>query len=619
MLPVLAALLCLTALLTVLGLDAAVSDGNGLQSLIADLFPSREEPPEELPQEEPPPVTLEILPELTFKDVPAESGCCDALRYLTHYGYLGGMSEEQFAPEELVDRATVITALYRMSGEEAPDMGLSFSDVDEDLWYADAVTWGASAGVVTGEMGDRFAPEQAITRGELAVTVYRCALRFGCDMTVSGDLSAYLDGERVPPDMVEPLSWALERGFFRTVIRDEIFPLLPVNRLQLAEVLVGLCAARGDSLAREIHLAMPEKAPAVSALDHDAAQQVVETAAKKYGAVGVQVAVIENGTLTDTFAWGWAARNMTPMTTSHKIRIASVSKVLVGLAAILLQEEGVISLDESIGTYWECDAVNPYHRDTPVTVRSLLTHTSSVINAGDTVSRSYDRVREKLAGNGYSQSKPGAATSWSYNNYAYGVLGMTLELASGEYLSDVLDERLFSAMSIDGAFYAGELEGKKLVASLYRQNDTVALSAAAQRRLTRGAYPGASGLPFSGWFTVSARDLGKVVALLAGDGKYEGFSLMDPASIEMMETVFPLSDGSYQGIPMRWRRGLYGRDGIFYHTGSAYGVYTCVSYDPATGDGVVVLTTGASGSRDGNGIYSICSDISRYIYGALKE
>ena len=55
-----------------------------------------------------------------------------------------------------------------------------------------------------------------------------------------------------------------------------------------------------------------------------------------------------------------------PQNLVHKIRSASISKVAVGMAAMILREEGVIDLDESIGTYWDVPVSNPAHPDIPV-------------------------------------------------------------------------------------------------------------------------------------------------------------------------------------------------------------------------------------------------------------
>ena len=112
-----------------------------------------------------------------------------------------------------------------------------------------------------------------------------------------------------------------------------------------------------------------------------------------------------------------------------------------------------------------------------------------------------------------------------------------------------------------------------------------------------------------------------MAALLASDGYYEGLRLMQPGSVELMETrnETKLPDGTYQAIPLRSQDQLYGRDNLYYHTGSAYGVFNLFSYDPAARDGVVVLTVGASGAKDDRNIYAVCSEISQGIYEAIKK
>lgn len=614
--------ICLAALLTSLVLSAVVSareSGQDNPAAVPLTQESELEPKTEPEEPEKPPLTLEMLPTLLFTDITEDDPCRDVLRYTSHYGYMGGVTADTFSPLESASRAAVITVLHRMSGEEAPAYDGRFTDVAADSWYAAAVAWGVEAGIVSGVSETSFAPDRSITRSQLAAMLSRFAAYLGHNTTPAGDLSAYLDAGKVEPYAVAPLSWALENDMYRISVRNEILPDLPVSRLQLACALVALSAVQGDTLAAKIVTALPEKTETVSALDRETAQQAVDAAAKKYGAIGVQVAVIKNGAVTDTFAYGWATKDTAPMTADHKMRIASISKVAVGTAAMILMEDGIVDLDESIGTYWGIETANPYYKDIPISIRTILTHTSSIIDAGDDVSRAYDNVLSKLQKGYYSKMKPGDSGSWNYNNYAFSVLGMTLELASNQFLTDVLRDRLFTPMEIDGAFYAGELENTDLLATLYYNGGTVARSVATQKDMKHPDHPGDSGSPFAGGLAVSAADLGKFVVLLTGDGVYEGVQLLDAESVALMETVFPVSDGSSQGIPLRWRSNLYGRDEIYYHTGSAYGVFNCMSYDPATGDGVVVLTTGASGSKDENNIYNIASDIASHMYAQMKE
>ncbi len=356
----------------------------------------------------------------------------------------------------------------------------------------------------------------------------------------------------------------------------------------------------------------------VAAEYHEEIQTAIDAAGETYGAVGIQVAVIENGVVSDTFAYGWATVGEEAMTAEHKMRVASISKVVIGMAAMLLQEDGIIDLDADIGAYWNAVVQNPAYPDNAITIRSMLTHTSSIICYGDEYSADYESVLQRFS-YGYDNLVPGSIDSWCYNNYVFRVLGMTLELAANQSLDDILQEKLYAALEIDASFASGDIAETDKLVTLYRDTGEISRTVETQKSLHMPEEPGQDGSYFAGGLTISAADLAKLVALLASDGQYNGTQLLDADSIEEMEDYIsqPLSDGSYQAMPLFYRQDLYGRDEIYYHTGTAYGVYSCISYDPNTGDGIVVLTTGADGSVDECGISKICSEINSYIYNIL--
>ena len=356
----------------------------------------------------------------------------------------------------------------------------------------------------------------------------------------------------------------------------------------------------------------PEE-PAVP-LDHEAIQAEVERIAEEYGAMGMQVAIINDGEVAGSYACGWATYDSDPMTTEHKIRVASVSKVIVAMAAMALDEDGVVDIDESIGEYWGVEAVNPSFPDDPVSIRTIMSHTSSIGAYSDYNSVGSGTIRSRL-GYGYSQSRPGDISGWIYNNYAFGVLGSTLEIAAGKILDDVLDEQFFDALDIDASFAYGDVENTDLLATIYR-GYWVEQSLGFEKSLHLNSTPGENALFFAGSLTISAEDLAKLIAVLANDGVYDGEQLLEKSSVETMEEYYdePLSDGSYQAHPMLYVLDMYGRTGVYYHPGTAYGSYNIVSYDPETGDGIVVLTTGASDACDRYEIYSVADEISEYVY-----
>lgn len=538
--------------------------------------------PEETTQPKSP---LEQIRTQSFTDIAADSADYDVACYMRHYDIMD-VTDGAFLPYAPVIRADAAETFCRLTGK----------NLQQELAEQNA----------------------NVTRAQLAVMLYETAKYLGYDTQVSGTELAYIDAQQVAAEKKEALLWASEKGLLRSFAGQRFLPDIAVSRLQLAQAMVALKAMDPeDVVAQEIMTAMPVRNSESAAVNnHDAIQAVVDAVAQKYSADGLQVAVVENGVVTDTYAYGWATKNTDPMTADHKLRVASISKVVVGITAQLLREEGIIDLDGDISNYWGVTVKNPRHPNTPITIRSLLTHTSSIVIAGDDVSRAYKSVKAKLQGGYYSGGVPGDIASWGYNNYAFGVLGMTLELAANRITDDILKDRLYTAMDIDGAFGSGDIQNTDMLATLYQADGTVARTVAKQKGLHSSDKPGAKGSFFAGGLTISAYDLAKLTALLAGDGRYEGVQLLQPESVGEMETYIeqPTPDGSYQAHPMRYWPDLYGRKGIFFHTGSAYGVFNAMTYDPVTGDGVVVLTTGASGAKDAYGIYKVCAEINAEIY-----
>ena len=364
----------------------------------------------------------------------------------------------------------------------------------------------------------------------------------------------------------------------------------------------------------------PEPEPSITQAQLDGA---VAAAGEAHGAMGVQAAVIEGGQVALQSAWGWAVRDSVAMTPEHKLRCASLTKVAVGLSAALLLDGGVVEPDADIARYWGSPVVNPSYPDTPVTVDSLLTHTSSLIDSTSLSALKGTAARARLAGSGYRAVRPGDLSGWAYNNYGFSVLGMTLELAAGQVLDDVLDEGLLTPLGVDAAFEPGSVEHTQLLAPLY-QGGGVSRTVGEMLGYVCYPQPGYRGNFFAGGFTCSAGDMAQLTALLARDGEYQGEQLLSPEAVAYLETplaqpVTHKESTFCQCRPLRLQYGMYGREAIYYHTGSAYGFYGLLSYDPAAGDGVVVFTTGADGVTDEYGVYAVCGEIARAVYSPAQE
>lgn len=575
--------------------------------------------PAATPEPTPAPVTLDDIRALTFSDVEKGTPTADCVSYAAYHGILMGVGDGHFDPDSLVTRAMAVTVLYRMSGETAGP-AQAFSDVSADDWFAPAAAWAAKEGIATGYEDGTFRPHLPVTRAQLSALFYRIA---GAprEMNKEQFLSEFTDGTQVPDYARESMAWALGNALFAGMVSDTIYPGLSVTRAQLAQMLTAYLAATEEApLAKAAASSLSVSEYRFTDVARVQIQAAVDAAAKKYGAVGMQVAVIHNGEVIESFAAGWATKKTDPMTVDHKLRVASLSKVDVALAAMVLWDQGIIDLDESIGTYWGTTMRNPYYKTTPVSIRSILSHTSSIGLFEDASLRS-SAVRSKLtSSSGYSYMKPGALSSYGYNNYAFGVLGMTLELAAGKNLNQVMAP-IFSTLDIDVSYFSGNIKDSSLHTTIYNHDGSVGRSLSTARGNVAPSSPGGNGAFFSGGFTASAKDQAALVALLAGDGKFQGVPLLSKEAVELMESPLGyISDGGYyQCHPLRYQEDLYGRDKLYYHTGSAFGVYNLLSYDPDTGDGVVVFTSGASAAKDSRGIYAVCGSVSATVYDLLLD
>ena len=357
-----------------------------------------------------------------------------------------------------------------------------------------------------------------------------------------------------------------------------------------------------------------------STLTQEQIDAVLNEVMEEYSATAISVGVIQDGVVTGSGAWGWAVKNERELTADTKLRAASLSKLSVGMSAMAMAEEGLLELDAPLSAYWGEDVYNPYSRAQP-SAYSLMTHTSSLMDLE--TQGGLSNLRGKLR-TYWRNMEPGDGGYWYYSNFGFCVLGTTLELASNEVLNDYLQSRFLEPLGVRASIFSGKLEADEL-ASLYNSYGELELSASAQASFAVPTEIGAGAAYYPGGLTISARDLAKLVAILANDGVYDGVRYLSAESVADMETprfAVDYLEGTWpfeQCLVLRRQSDLMGRDAIYYHTGSAYGVYSLYSYDPDTGDGVVVITVGTPYRRNQRGLYALCADISERLYAEMED
>lgn len=170
-----------------------------------------------------------------FVDVQPDDWYIDVVKYALENGLMTGVSETEFAPDLATTRGMVASVLYRLEGgPEAEDAG--FSDVSADAWYADAVNWAASVGVVAG-YGDAFGANDAITREQLAAILCNYAAYKGEDVSSGAALDGYSDAASVSDWAGESVEWAVAEGLLSGVTNNELAPQGSATRAQVAAML----------------------------------------------------------------------------------------------------------------------------------------------------------------------------------------------------------------------------------------------------------------------------------------------------------------------------------------------------------------------------------------------
>ena len=176
--------------------------------------------------------------ELPFRDVRPEDWFYADVRYVYEAGLMNGTAEGLFSPDLFTSRAMIVTVLWRLSGSPVVNYYMPFADVDQASWYAEAVRWAASCGIVAGYGNGNFGPNDPITREQLAAILYRCAAYRQEDTSIGADTNilSFTDAASVSEYAVPALQWACGAGILQGA-DGALLPTHPATRAQTAAML----------------------------------------------------------------------------------------------------------------------------------------------------------------------------------------------------------------------------------------------------------------------------------------------------------------------------------------------------------------------------------------------
>lgn len=162
-----------------------------------------------------------------------------------------GRRVKYFDPNEPVTRAQLATILWRMEGEPTTGLTMQYTDVYETSWYADAVRWAQASDVMDGYTVLEFAPNDTVTREQLALILWRYArYRNGFVPTIDDpEFDTSIDLVYLSPDAAAAMRWALGFGIMTYTKtwrgKNMLMPQEELSRATMATILMRFCLDMG--------------------------------------------------------------------------------------------------------------------------------------------------------------------------------------------------------------------------------------------------------------------------------------------------------------------------------------------------------------------------------------
>lgn len=349
------------------------------------------------------------------------------------------------------------------------------------------------------------------------------------------------------------------------------------------------------------------------------------------------IGVIKDGEIIFCEAVGDMNLNGDAATGDTKYRIASISKLNTAIAVWQLIEQGLIDPDADASEYLGFELRNPNFPDTPITVRMIMSHTSSIregnynIPYGRHISDYFTPGNVCYYKDCWAPAEEAPGEYFSYCNMNYCLIGTIIENVSGERFDQYMVNHIYAPMGLSCSFNVSEMspEAQAQIGTLYRKfnaagrYDPINGKWTAQCDDFTNGYPnndysdyeiGTNGSIFGpmGSLRISTRELCEIMLMFCNGGTYNGVQILKPETIEQMFTPVwtydpELENGdTYWGLMTCYGAGphiftntdfgdrmIVGQDLPFAgHTAEAYGLLGGMGFDRETGNGIIYIVAG---------------------------
>lgn len=338
--------------------------------------------------------------------------------------------------------------------------------------------------------------------------------------------------------------------------------------------------------------------------DTESVEAQIRQITKDHETVNLQVAVVKGNEIIYTHSFGWKDKETeTPLSDSDIFRIASISKSFSSTAIMQLVEAGKVSLDADVSDLIGFQVRNPNFPDIPITLRMLLSHTSS-LNDSQKYS-SLDIInpdKNPKWKNSYSDYAPGKG--YKYCNLNYNTIGAIIERITGQRFDLYIKQHILDPLGLYGG-HCTDLLNQDLFAQIYRfdaETGEHIKSLASYKPLGdklksyRIGYD-APMLSPTGNMKINATDLAKYLIMHKNQGVYHGVRILSEASAKQMQAqAVEIKPDSYYGFALGTYDDFAAIPGkrIQGHGGSMYGMRSGMYFNREDDFGIVIIGSGSN-------------------------
>ena len=335
------------------------------------------------------------------------------------------------------------------------------------------------------------------------------------------------------------------------------------------------------------------------------------------GAVSGAVLIAQNGERVYEYYFGAEDRKTCrPVSDATVYKVASVSKMISAMGVMRLFDLGLIDLDEGLKTQDGYPIRNPHFPDAPITLRQVMSHTSSLLGTAPYLTPPAWEGMTAADHQVFSGHTPG--TRYEYANLNGGILCSVIERVSGQSFNTFMAENIFQPLGINAAYAAHLLPDPTRIATAYYSDDTVYCRGSQYVEIDAAEYddtcdPDSHYRTSVGSLYISLSGLEKLGIALAGDGTADGVRALSGYAVRLMrldQASLPGSSVTADSPFGLCVRRFTNTDGIAWygHQGRWEGLLTELFFEPDTQTVVVLVLDGVQPSNNGFGLHRRAED-----------